>query len=866
MDYGRIILIVWSFLPALHSYSLNEYGASGDTCTTLAKYSPGEDTVVSNGKPLFIVNQSINASSYSWYINDSFSSAGNNLLLNPLAAVNEIMLVASNGLCQDTAYSFVILQQALPGQYDDFQKQYNPAGQAMEPFCLASDKSKGYLLAGDYYIPSENNFITRTSSFVHIDEKGCVDWSKSMNVGKEEVIQSVISTYDSGYLITAFPFQSIQDNYPNELHVFKLDKSGNKIWAHSFSDGKNVNNYFSAICETQDNNIVIETGSFPIAGSPSDISLIKIDQLGRFIWGRKLGMENNAYYNTGGITEKNNFIYATGSIYEGTAPFQVIRSFLVQLDEPTGLPVWTKQNSPGMPPLSFTDIHNYKTGLLINSYSQNLMNNLIYTDEAGNTLNSLMINNPYGSLNGKENIWVSPDNGLYFHQASGKQGGVHKDIILRLDSNQQIVWQNDFSEKNLNFSGWYQMASAPRNGVAAIGSGSAVNGFNVMTFLKLDSSGVGCNSGPSSLSVAVNQFSMTPMAWTLNSNLSMTENDFPLTLMDLTVDSYLFCPKYSDGCDLLKLQGPRRICNVNDTARYILHADPNCTEPIKWTYDSQNITVLSKTHSFLDVAFKRKGDFLIRVNKNGCNDVADSIVVSVGDDNLKVNLPRDTILCAGYIMKLDAGTGYTNYLWQDGTDKQSIDVSDSGTYWVRLTDKNGCVNTDTTSIAAIEPLPSSFLPGDTVICTGENLLLQSVRSFVTYLWSTGETSNSIQIKEPGRYTLQVVDKYGCSGGDTLLLKTKSCPLEIFFPNAFTPNKDGRNDFFKPIVIARPILYQFSIYNRWGQLVFKSSDPKKGWDGQIGNAEQEPGAYAWICTYQFSGGRKNIARGTVLLLR
>jgi gliding motility-associated-like protein len=869
MFYGKVILSVLSLLPALYTYSLNGREAikalQPDTCQIIAKYSPGGDTVVSNGNPLSFVNQSMNAGSFNWYINGSFISSGNNLVVNPLPGVNQVMLIASNGICVDTAFSYIIFDGAFPGQYSNFQKQYHPPDEAMDPFCLASDKSNGYLLAGAYYVPSQNNFVSKTSSLIHIDVKGCVDWSKTMN-GGEEVIQSIICTYDSGYLITAFPFQSTQDNYPNELNVFKLDKLGNKVWAHSYSNGTNVNNFYSAICETHDNDIVIEIGSFPIAGNSSDISFIKIDPLGNFIWGRKLSMENDAYYNIGGITEKNNFIYATGSISEGATPFQFIRSFLVQLDEVSGIPVWTKQNDPGLPPLSLTDIHNYKNGLLMNSYSQNLMNNLIYIDNDGNPLSSVSIFNPYGSLNGKENLLITPDNGLYFHQASGNPGLAYKDIVMRLDSNQNIDWQFDFSSNNLNSSGWYQLSQAPLNGVAGIGSGIATEGFSAISFLKLDSAGSGCNAGGTNLSLVSNQFPMVPLTWMTNSSLSITVNDFPLNLDGLVVDAQLFCPKYLTGCDLLKLEGPGKLCHTGDTGRYILHADPYCPEPINWTYDSQYITVLSANHSYLDLEFKKSGNFLIKVDKNGCNKITDSIIVSVGNIVTDASLPMDTLLCAGYVMKLDAGSGYTNYLWQDGSNKQSIDVADSGTYWVRLTDKEGCINTDTAVISSIEALPFSFLPRDTVICAGENLILQPVHSYESYAWSTGETGNSIQIKDQGKYTLQVVDKYGCSGTDTILVKTKSCPIEIFFPNAFTPNKDGRNDTFRPITIANPILYEFKIYNRWGQLVFETSDPKKGWDGTIGNAAQDSGSYVWFCTYQFQGKMINSGKGSFLLLR
>ena len=889
MNYGRIILTLFLLMVTSNTFGLNghrnnevfkfshgkpyELGTihsffpfQFDTCASISKYSPGGDTVVLSDNPLLFVNQSKNSNSFIWNVDGLFSSSQKDLILKPSAGVTEVMLIASNGICSDTSYSYVIVDGIFPGQYSNYQKQYNPSGKAMEPFCLTEDKMNGYLLAADYYLPSQNDLELRTTALVHIDEQGCVDWSKAMTEGEEEVIQSIISTSDSGYLISAFPFQAQQDNYPKFLNVFKLDKSGNKVWAHSFSNESNVNNFYSSIYETHDDNIVIEIGSFPVSGNPAATVLIKMDSLGRFIWGRKLGVESNSFYNVGGVTEVNNLIYATGSINEGVPPFRIIRSFLVEIDEQTGMPIWTKQNDPVLPPLSFTDIHNYKNGLLINSYSQNLMSTLIDVDGDGNNLGSINIVNPYGSLNGKENVLVTPDNGLYFHQSSGAAGLVNKDIIMRLDSNLQISWQYDFSSKNLNFSTWNQLSYAPANGVAGIGSGLMVNGFNALTFLKLDSMGLGCNSGGTELYMQKGQASMIPLIWTVNDNISMAVSDFPLNLSDLPIESHLFCPKYLNGCDLLKLEGPRRLCRVGDSARIILHADSFCPEPIHWTYDSQRISSLTKNGTYLDLKFMESGNFTIKVDKNGCNHLSDSIVVSVGNVNAEINLPGDTVLCMGNIMKLDAGAGYFDYQWQDNSHGQSINIKDSGIYWVRLTGEDGCIYTDSIKVGSAKSLSGTFLPPDTVICSSEYLDIRAKQSFESYKWNTGQTSNSIEIKDSGTYILQAVDTNGCTDKDSIEVKIKSCPVKIFFPNAFTPNKDGRDDIYKPVLIARPVLYRFDIYNRWGQLVFESRDPETGWDGRTKNIEQDSGTFIWICTYQFADGKKNISHGTVLLLR
>ncbi|HEY8733980.1 MAG TPA: gliding motility-associated C-terminal domain-containing protein, partial [Puia sp.] len=189
-----------------------------------------------------------------------------------------------------------------------------------------------------------------------------------------------------------------------------------------------------------------------------------------------------------------------------------------------------------------------------------------------------------------------------------------------------------------------------------------------------------------------------------------------------------------------------------------------------------------------------------------------------------------------------------------------------GEYHVKLTSKNGCVRTDTVLIGSVKPLPSFFLPPDTVICAGEVLLLHPGPSYKSYYWSNGETGDSILVNDAGVYSLQVTDGFGCTGNDTIRVETKKCPYGIYFPNAFTPNKDGRNDVFRPVILGHPLVYHFDIYNRWGQQVFETTDPKNGWDGMLKRKDQESEAFIWVCIFQFAGEKKTVKKGSFLLLR
>jgi len=853
--------IIWPFFFLLLLIKMDCFSQNTLSCPVKAKFSNNQDSVVTSGSPVLLSNQSVNAGSYAWYQNGSFISSAADFSVKPVVGVNAMMLIASNGTCSDTAYSYIIWN-GNAGTNGIMKKQFNPSGMAIEPFCMASDKANGYLLAGAYFPPAPDNLKSKTTCLIRIDEKGCVIWSKTMITGQEEVIQSIIASSDTGFLVSAFPYQSQTDNYPNSLIVFKLDKQGNIEWAHSYNNGTSVSNYLSAICETDDKGFVLESGSFPANGNPSFISIIKIDKRGVFTWGRQLAMENDALYNVGGILEKNGFIYASGSMYTSSAPFGLLRSFLTRLDLNTGQTIWTKQSDPQQAGLSFTDIHIYKTGLLLNSFTSDLLNNLIFMGDNGNPITAAVVNNPYGSLNGRSNILLTPDGALYIHQPSGSPITGRRDIIMRLDNNMQILWQHDFYSQDLRFDSWYQMSPAPDYGMSAIGSGIAASGLMAITFLKLDSSGTNCSSGESELNISATNPSLIPMTWNRNAGLSMRVTD----LQPLTMESRLFCPGYLNGCDLLKLDGPRMICQPGESAMYILHKDPSCPDPITWSYDSSDISVPSKNPAGMVMRFAKTGTYKIKVKRNSCVVLEDSITVVVGNNPSGLTLPRDTTLCSGNDLILNAGSGYNSYQWQDGSDRQSIRVSATGTYWVRLEDRNGCMHTDTTFISKIVPLPSDFLPADTAICSYAPLLIQSRQVYSSYLWNTGETGAAVQIKDQGVYILRVVDKNGCEAADTIRVIIKNCPYGIYFPNAFTPNKDGYNDLFRPVVIGYPVKYRFSIYNRWGQCLFNTSDPKMGWDGTLSGADQETGTYAWICAYQFGGEKENRAEGSFVLVR
>ena len=86
------------------------------------------------------------------------------------------------------------------------------------------------------------------------------------------------------------------------------------------------------------------------------------------------------------------------------------------------------------------------------------------------------------------------------------------------------------------------------------------------------------------------------------------------------------------------------------------------------------------------------------------------------------------------------------------------------------------------------------------------------------------------------------------------------------PNAFTPGNDGKNDQFRAKAFGAVKKFEITVYNRWGEVVFSSIDPDKGWDGKYAGKEQPGGVFVWICRYQLEGEPEQFDRGTMTLIR
>ncbi|MCX6270952.1 MAG: gliding motility-associated C-terminal domain-containing protein [Bacteroidetes bacterium] len=224
--------------------------------------------------------------------------------------------------------------------------------------------------------------------------------------------------------------------------------------------------------------------------------------------------------------------------------------------------------------------------------------------------------------------------------------------------------------------------------------------------------------------------------------------------------------------------------------------------------------------------------------------------VLLEESPLSLNIGIDTTLCRGQEILLSAASTGSSWFWNDGTTGPVNLVTHEGVYWVEAT-LGGCRVRDSIRIGYLET-PPVHLPSDTALCQGEEILLDVFTWDAGYRWSDNSFNSYFLVSEPGTYSVYVYNR--CGGNtDSVKVDYKDCHCEITVPNVFTPNDDGINDAFVPLIDCRLEQYSMTVFNRWGAIVFQTEDPGEVWDGTVHQTRAAEGTYFWSLSYT---GRDN----------
>jgi gliding motility-associated-like protein len=290
----------------------------------------------------------------------------------------------------------------------------------------------------------------------------------------------------------------------------------------------------------------------------------------------------------------------------------------------------------------------------------------------------------------------------------------------------------------------------------------------------------------------------------------------------------------------------------------------------QWTKNDTAFGINSANYFANNLIDGDKISCILTSNAQGCLSsktiISNTIQINI-NKNLpgKVNLGNDRSFCAGNNITINSPTGYASYEWQDNSTNSFIIVNKPGLYIVKAKDACNIISSDTILITQND-IPEAFLPRDTSVCVYDKIKIQANKSFVNYLWNNNTSTSFINVTAPGIYWLKVTDFNGCSGEDSILVTTKDCMHGVYVPSAFSPNGDGKNDIFKPLVFGQLLNYNFQVFDRYGQMIFHSYDASKGWDGLVKGKKQNSNVFVWMCTYQLQDEKTTKKTGTVTLIK
>lgn len=259
------------------------------------------------------------------------------------------------------------------------------------------------------------------------------------------------------------------------------------------------------------------------------------------------------------------------------------------------------------------------------------------------------------------------------------------------------------------------------------------------------------------------------------------------------------------------------------------------------------------------------GMYIVKVRNKLCT-IIDTAIIDYIITGLE--LGNDTFYCGPVDRWLIPKQDYVKYLWHDFAEVKSYYANSPGKKKLTITTKEGCVESDSVMLSQFPGLDGG-LGNDTTVCLSAKVVLTAADSMVTYKWNTGETTQSIVVKDQGTYFVTVKNINGCIVTDTIHIRedANALPSEMFMPNAFTPNDDGTNEFYPGNNYSDPGSdYMIRLYNRWGEKVFESETPSVQWDGTYKGEPVPQDVYVFYVKYIACDEKEHWFRGTFTLMR
>jgi len=298
-------------------------------------------------------------------------------------------------------------------------------------------------------------------------------------------------------------------------------------------------------------------------------------------------------------------------------------------------------------------------------------------------------------------------------------------------------------------------------------------------------------------------------------------------------------------------------------------------------------TYLSGSHDFSPVSTPAENITytVTAANQLGCT-VTGVVPIKVYGA-IPLTVSGDTTVCPGSIVKLNASVDDTffhdvTYIWGPSSNMNSNNIpnplatmgQDAETYTVTAT-SGACPAATASVTVGVNPAASIALPATIVSLPNTEISITPVSGDLSvYHWSAKDQPSCTECAtmtlvptESQTVYLEGENQYGCKTADSMMVITVSCdPASIFVPNIFTPNGDGKNDVLYVRSKTLVEIEYFQIFNRWGAMVFQTTNMSEGWDGSISGKPAEEGTYVYQVKGKCQNGYDISTNGTVSLIK